>query len=354
MPFLEKFGWNSFFENQLRNCDKQLTIGRVCSQHRTGYIVLTQFGEIQAELCGRLSHHGTKIDFPTVGDWVGLEEVHSDGVSLIDFVFQRKTQLVRKQAGKQNAPQLIAANVDTVFLLSSFNEEFNIRRLERYLSVVYESGAKPVIVLTKADVCQDTSAIMESATTALPFVEIIPISSVKRENLDALTAHLTSGNTVACVGSSGVGKSTLLNTLMQDDLQATLPIRDTDAKGRHTTTHRELFQLPSGALFIDTPGMRELQIWEAQSGIEVAFEDVVLLSNGCKFRDCAHANEPGCAILSALESGELDAKRYKSFLKLKREDEFMERKNNKTQQIEEKEKWKKLSKMQRQTRKSVF
>lgn len=243
-----------------------------------------------------------------------------DNNALITGLFPRKSCFIRKAAGERKQEQVVASNIDTAFICMSLNNNFNIRRLERYLSAAYESGATPVVVLTKSDLCSDVESKILEAQNAAPGVDVLAISSLD-EDYEAVVNYILPGKTVAFIGSSGVGKSTLINKLTGTDSIATREIGNDD-KGRHTTTHRELITLPNGAFVIDTPGMRELGMWDSGDGIETAFADIEALSRACKYADCTHTSEPGCAVLRALADGTLDAARLASYRKLKTENDY--------------------------------
>ena len=262
----------------------------------------------------------TVSDYPAVGDYVIAEWPEGDGNAVITGLFPRRSCFIRKAAGTGNREQVVAANIDTVFICMSLNKNFNIRRLERYLSIAYDSGATPVAVLTKADLCSAVGERIAEAQNAAPGVDVLAVSLLD-EDTGAVMRHVLPGRTVAFIGSSGVGKSTLINRLTGTDSIAT---RETgnDDKGRHTTTHRELITLPNGAFVIDTPGMRELGMWDSGGGIDTAFADIEALSRACRYSDCTHNSEPGCAVRKALEDGTLDRARWNSYLKLKTENKY--------------------------------
>jgi len=282
---------------------------------------------VSAEMSGRLRHEAlSALDLPAVGDWVALRVEPGAERGTIHAVLPRRTVFVRKAASNQHrgaVEQVVAANVDIVFVVSSLVDDLSARRLERYLVLAWESGARPVIVLTKADLCNDLAAALAEVETVALGVPVHVVSNLTGEGLDELRPYFADNGTVAALGSSGVGKSSLINRLAGSDLQEVKEVRS-DGRGRHTTTRRELIRVPGGGLFLDTPGMRELQLWEAEGGIEDAFEDVGALAGRCRFSDCAHLTEPGCAVLAAIESGSLDPERLESYRKLQRELERLE------------------------------
>ncbi|MBO9540629.1 ribosome small subunit-dependent GTPase A [bacterium] len=295
--------------------------GRVASQARDAYSLLTENGEVEARLSGKLRFDAEAKEalHPAVGDWVRLSW-HNDGTSaLIHEVLPRTSKFSRNAAGKGVHEQIVATNVDVVFLVNALNLDFNLRRIERYLALAWESGATPVVLLTKADLCDDVEARCEAVRAIAPGVPVHALSASAGTGLEALDTYLRPGKTVALLGSSGAGKSTLFNRLLGSDRQQVQAVRDGDDRGRHTTTRRELVLLPSGALALDTPGMRELQLWEGGDGIQETFAEIAAFAARCRFRDCRHDAEPGCAVRTALEAGVLDAERLASFRKLERE-----------------------------------
>lgn len=291
-------------------------LGRVAAQYRDGYTVLTATGERSAVVAGRLRHESTRpADFPAVGDFVALE-YDAEGAALLWRVLPRHSLLVRQAAGTAGQEQLIAANVDTVFICMALNSDYNLRRLERYLSLVWSSGATPVVVLTKADVCEDVEGKMAEVSFCACGAKVLCVSALAGDGVEALQAYLGAGKTAAFIGSSGVGKSTLINRLLEKGALTTAALRK-DGKGRHTTTRREMLLLPGGGIVIDTPGMRELAL---ESGdLSAAFADIEVLAGACRFADCRHDKEPGCAVRQAAAEGLLPEERLKSWRKLRQE-----------------------------------
>jgi len=345
------YGWSQALQRQFEPYSADgLVPARVTAQHRGLWRVATDAGEMDARLAGRFAHAAVEGGYPVVGDWVAAEA--ADGLALVHAVLPRRTVFQRREAGPAGALQVLAANVDTALLAASLNADLNLRRLERYLALAYESGAEPVIVLTKADLCENLEAAVEAVRAIAHGVSVLPLSAATGEGLTALEALLEPGATAVLLGSSGVGKSTLVNALAGSQLMATKAIREDDARGRHTTTHRELIALPSGALILDTPGMRELGLWDAGAGVDQAFADVTAevtaLAEGCRFRDCAHEAEPGCAVRAALEDGRLDEDRWRSFQKLKRELAFEARKQDPELREAERKRWIAVHKSARQ------
>ena len=298
-----------------------LTVSRILSQEKGIYRIVAEKGEKLAEISGKFRYHAhTASEFPAVGDFV-MVDWNEGSNAVIHHVLPRKSCFVRKAAGDAQSEQVVAANIDIVFLCMSLNRDFNLRRLERYLSTAWESGADPVVVLTKADLCEDLSQKQREVEAIAMGVDILATSVMESDGYRQIIPYITVGRTLAFVGSSGVGKSTLINRLLEEDRLATGGLRNDD-KGHHTTTHRELLFLPNGAMVIDTPGMRELGMWDAASGVEQTFGDIEELAARCRFRNCSHSSEPGCAVRAALESGHLDTGRWQSYQKLKNENSY--------------------------------
>lgn len=293
---------------------------RVIRQQREQYGIADEQGnEYAARVSGKYMNNAAAADdYPAVGDYVAAR-IEGD-TAIIHALFPRKSAFVRKVSGKTFAAQVVAANVDTVFLCMSLNENFNARRMERYVAAAWESGARPVIVLTKADICIDVDAKLNELYSAAPGVDIVAVCAMDGTGMDKLSPYIAKGETIAFVGSSGVGKSTLINRLTGSDTMQTGAISG-GGRGRHTTTHRELIPLANGATLIDTPGMRELGMMDAEAGIEAAFEDIEQAARGCRFADCTHTNEPGCAVRAAIDRGEISRERFESYKKLSAENE---------------------------------
>lgn len=310
---LTDLGWSPFFARQLAPEDLKAAVpGRVTGMQRTGVTVTLAAEEREAPLGGRW-FRGEAERRPAVGDWVLFDPASGQ----IDRILERKSLLKRVSAGATSRVQLIGANIDTLIVASACDEEFNLSRLERYLSLAHEGNVHPVLVLTKRDLTVDPSSYLDQAATLEQGLSVELVNALDRTTLDGVAAWCGPGQTVALAGSSGVGKSTLINTLCGSSIQATGSVRG-DAKGRHTTTSRSLHLLPQGGLLLDSPGTRELQV--AGAGVAALFEDVQALAEGCRFADCAHAGEPGCAVRRAIECGELDERRLHNYRKLKREE----------------------------------
>jgi ribosome biogenesis GTPase len=304
-------------------------VARVFAEHKHIYKLFTEVGEVLAEVSGKLRHEAIdQGEFPSVGDWVVISLRVEEKRATIHRVLSRKSKFSRRAVGVNNQEQIVASNIDTIFLVNALNKDFNARRIERYLIMAWESGANPVILLSKADLCVNLEEKLRETERAAIGVPIHIISAVDERGLDELSQYLKPGRTVALLGSSGVGKSTLLNYLAGEELQETKEIREYDDKGRHTSTSREMFILDSGAIMLDTPGMRELQLWGGTDGISEAFEDIEELASKCRFSDCMHKKEPGCAIKQAIQDGIIDEKRYKSYVTLQKESKMFERKQS--------------------------
>ncbi|MCD1295867.1 ribosome small subunit-dependent GTPase A [Methanocella sp. CWC-04] len=347
-PILKKYGWNSFFEESFKDYPDGYEAGRVSIEYKNGFKVLTKDGEVRGKVSGKLRQTGIR---PSVGDWVVILRDDSRTAS-IHSILPRKSKFSRKDPGRVAGEQVIVTNVDHVFIVTSLNRDFNLRRLERYVAIAKESGAVPVVILSKSDICDDPEERRKEVEEIAPGISVHVISAIKNTGISELMDYFSAGNTVALLGSSGVGKSTLINMIMGYERQKVSGIREDDDRGRHTTTERELILLDGGGIIIDNPGMRELQLWEAGEGLKETFSDIEELSRLCKFSDCKHDTEPGCAIKKAIKEGTLSEKRYQSYLKLQREFLAVEMKKNIGLKNMEKKKWKQISKYANQIRKN--
>lgn len=323
-----RWGWNDYFEAVWRDADRGDSMpARVIAQDRGVWRVAGDFEECPAEAAGKLRLAAQEgADWPAVGDWLAVDLRERGSAALIQEVLPRRSRLVRKMAGKRIAEQVIAANVDIALLVSALDGDFNPRRVERYLAQCWESGARPVIVLNKADVCETPQEKIEEMERVAMGVPVCSVSAKTGQRFDELEKLLARGQTIVLLGSSGVGKSTIVNRLLGRAIQEVREVRESHSRGRHTTTAREIFVLPSGALLMDTPGLRELQLWDADEGISQTFADIEALAARCHFGNCRHDSEPGCAVRAAVEAGELDLSRLENWRKLQRELEFLRRK----------------------------
>lgn len=317
---MQNYGLNSHFAFLAAGYPEFMP-ARIISQERGLYRVVCAEGERLAEVSGRFRYRAaSEIDFPATGDFV---MIGGEGERVtIHGVLPRSSVFIRKASGTSGAAQVVAANVDTVFICMSLNRDFNLRRLERYLAIGYESGAAVAVVLTKSDLCDDIVGQVSAVRAIAAEAPVIVTTSVDDDGYAKIAPFIGEGKTVALIGSSGVGKSTMVNRLIGGDRLATNGLRDDD-RGRHTTTRRELITLPGGGAVIDTPGMRELGMWDAAGGVETAFSDIAALAAGCRYRDCSHGSEAGCAVRAALEAGTLSAERWRSYCKLKTENAFI-------------------------------
>ncbi|CAG0928994.1 ribosome biogenesis GTPase / thiamine phosphate phosphatase [Rhodocyclaceae bacterium] len=323
MDGLKVLGWSDWFAAAaVEGAVGAGTLARVTAELRGEYRLRTAGGEFPAQLAPRLRKGAAdRLDRPMVGDWVVVEPVSGGAEVTIHDIMPRKTLLARRGAGGGGEVQPIAANVDLVFIVMGLDGNYNPRRLERYLVAARESGAEPVVILSKADLCPDTAERVAEAEVLAHGARVVPVSSLAGEGVAVVREVLAPGVTACFVGSSGVGKSTLVNRLAGEEVMATGAVRERDAKGRHTTTHRQMILLPCGAIVIDTPGMREFGLWQAGEGLAASFPEIAELARRCRFHDCSHAHEPGCAVRDALAVGEIDQGRYASYLKLRKEDD---------------------------------
>jgi ribosome biogenesis GTPase / thiamine phosphate phosphatase len=337
---LHLLGWNAHWRDLFEPYVSQsLLPGRVVVEHRDAYRIETEPGERFGVLAGRLRHQaGRRSDLPAVGDFVAvrLPGNAGDGPAIVEAVLPRRTALIRRAAGQRPDDQVIAANIDTIFVMIGLDHDFNVRRVERYLAAVWESGATPVVLLNKADLCHDVGQKLGELRAVALGVDVHVVSALTADGIDALAACWREGVTVSFVGSSGVGKSTLLNRLLGRDVQATAGVRAHDSRGRHTTTRRELFVLPQGGLVIDTPGMREFALSDADEGVDTVFADIDRLAARCRFADCTHRGEPGCAVREAAERGEIGTDRLAAYEKLVKELRYEESRENQAAAAERK------------------
>jgi ribosome biogenesis GTPase len=343
---LDECGWSPSVSEQFeQHARGGLAPGRVIADLGALFRLAGEAGEIDAVPAGRLRRSGER---PAVGDWAAfLPPAAAGGPARIEALLPRRGRLARKSAGTSTAEQVVAANVDVVIVVMGLDDDFNLRRLERFLVMSWQGGARPVVLLNKSDLADDPEARRAETEAAAPGVPVLTASCRTGDGLDALAPHLPPGETAALLGSSGVGKSTLINRLLGEEVQATREVRARDRRGRHVTSHRELFRLPGGALLIDNPGVRELAPWRGEQGLAGAFDDVEALAAGCRFRDCTHGGEPGCAVAAAVDEGRLAGERLESYRTLQRELDYLARKQDVAARLEEKRKWRAIHRSMR-------
>lgn len=342
---LERFGWNEWFEEKLKAKGLSYSeIGRVVWENRGFYKIESILGVFNGKLRGKLINRG---EIPVTGDWVIFKREENTEFLIIEGILERKSKISRKSAGDITEEQILAANTDIVFVVTALDEDFNLRRIERYLALVWESGAKPVILLTKKDIAENVEEKVREVEKISFDTQVIAVSSFKNENIESVKKLILYGKTAVLIGSSGTGKSTLINSIIGEELLKTGEIREKDGRGKHTTTSREMIFLDNGGIVIDSPGLREIQLWDVKEGISSVFEDVEKYMGKCKFRNCTHTVEPGCAIIEAIENGEISEKRYQNYLKLKKEERYIAGKTDEKIREEEKNKWKEISKFQK-------
>ncbi|HEY9061542.1 MAG TPA: ribosome small subunit-dependent GTPase A [Pseudobacteroides sp.] len=343
------YGWDEYFYTEYNEkLEQGMFPARIIADYGQTLRAATDSGEILIQRPLNKNGDGMQI---AVGDWLLVQYDNNAKANLICTVLKRKTKFSRAAAGIEVREQIVASNVDIVFLIQSLNRDFNMKRLERYMIAAWDSGAIPVVVLTKADLCDDVESKKAIVYETTPGVEVHAISCVTGEGIEEIRKYFTKGKTIALLGSSGVGKSTFVNLLAGEELLKTQGIREDDSKGRHTTTHRELLLLPDGGVVMDTPGMRSLLPWEADEGMEIMFGDVEEIAGSCRFHDCSHGNEPGCAVREALESGRLEERRWKSWLKLQKEMAHLEAKKEGKLRFKEKQAGRHFAKFQKELRK---
>ena len=325
---VSRLGWDQDRAHHLEQQHPGLQPARVAIEHKGSYTLFTAKGEVRGDVSGRLRHETIlRSALPVVGDWVATRPVGDESKAVIEAVLPRRTSFSRDIAGLTTEEQVLAANVDVLLILAGLDGDLNLRRVERFLTLAWQSGAVPAIVLSKIDMCLDLDDVLTQVHAIAPGVEIFPVCGLDGRGMDPLQNFFEGGRTGALLGSSGVGKSTLINHLMQEEVMVTREVR-WDGKGKHTTSHRQLIPLAGGGCVIDTPGLRELRLWDADEGIEASFSDISSLAEGCRFTDCSHEHEPDCEVLAAVEDGRLDRGRLSSYRKLARELAALERRKD--------------------------
>ncbi len=338
---LEDYGWTEFFSKEL---PAELEAARVVLVHGKSYRLVGRQGEFDASVVGRLKHEATSAtELPAIGDWVGFRD------NSIEKLLPRRTRLSRKVPGGRTREQIVAANIDTVVIVMGLDGDFSARRLERYLTTVWSSGAVPLVLLNKADVAKSLDSQRAKVDTIAMGATVLVTSCLDGSGVDEVRDRLRPRETAVLVGSSGVGKSTLINRLLDENVQKTREVRASDQRGQHTTTHRELFVLPGGALLIDNPGIRELQLWADEAALEQTFDDITQLSEHCHYGDCAHAEEPGCAVTDAVDAGELSPERLESFRNLRKEVRYLQLRQDDSAQRVQEQKWRAIHREMRKS-----
>ncbi len=354
MGLLEDYGWDNFYKTEYKKLNTELKPARVILQHSTFYRLMKKEGEILGESSGKIEFFAElQENFPVVGDWVLVEIFKNDNKAIIHKILPRKTIFSRKKAGKKFTEQIISANTDIVFIVSALDNDFNIRRTERYLTVTNKTKMKPVLVFNKTDLKKSYVKIKSQVDRIANDIEKVYISVKQKKGFKDLYPLLTKGSTICFIGSSGVGKSSIINFLMGEDIIKTGEVREKDGKGMHVTSSRQMYLLPSGAIVIDTPGMRELGLWDDEDGLDNSFTDIKEIAKSCKFRNCSHTCEPDCAVQDALEKNILPESRYNSYIKLKKELEYIKRKQQKRLSGNPKKEWKDISKMRKKRKEEL-
>jgi ribosome biogenesis GTPase len=346
--YLTQLGWDSFFQKHFEKLKMPGSVpARVISESKGSYQLFSEYGELTARISGKMRYHAkAENQYPAVGDWVIVKPLVAEQKGTIHALLPRKSKFSRKVAGERTGEQVVSANVDTIFIVSGLDggRNFNLRRIERYLTLTRNSGATPVIVLNKIDICPDVDLCFRNVEAIATGISIHPVSAKERLGLDALRNYLIKGNTAAFLGSSGVGKSALINALLGVEKQDTGEVREDDRMGRHTTTKRELILLPGGGMVIDTPGMREIQMWADDDDLRGTFYDIEMLAQKCRFSDCSHNVESGCTVRAAIDHGDLDPARLESYRKLQNELTYVASREEHSTRLYEKAKWKKIAK----------
>ncbi len=356
MKSLNSLGWNSFFEKQFEQYKLSgFETGRIINEQKERYIVFTEYGEFQGEISGRLLYStGSNSDFPKVGDWVAVSIFKEESKVIIHEVLERRNKFSRQAAGQKIDEQVLASNIDAVFIVQSLDQNFNIKRMERYISMIYEMKAEPVILLNKSDLIGNPQEKLEEVRKIFPGIISFSLSSFYNVGIEQVMEFIQPSSTYMLIGSSGVGKSTIINRLAGEDILRTNEVREKDSKGKHTTTSRQMIVLKNGGLLIDTPGMRGFKLWNAESGLEETFNEIENFAEDCHFSDCTHTSEIKCAVIDALKSGKISEERYESYLKLQKELRYLETKQNKFSYLESKKRMKIINKAAKNFFKNKF
>jgi len=352
---LIQLGWHPFFEACFdEHKQNGLVPGRIARENRNNYLILTADGDLLGEVSGKFRHNASRFgDFPAVGDWVALSPRFDEGRGTIQAVLPRRTKFSRKavlsggmpETGGQLEEQVMAANIDTAFLVTGLDNEFNPRRLERYVTIAWDSGAAPVVILNKIDLIDDPDEYVRTVEEIAVGVPVLTVSALNKTGLNSFADHFKPGQTAVFLGSSGTGKSTIINGLLGDERQLTREVREYDSRGRHTTTSRELIVIPDSGIVIDTPGLREIAAFDDSDGLSKTFDDIECLAQECRFNDCTHNTEPGCAVRKAIEEGRLSPGRLENYRKMQKEAAYLALRRDQRARIKETEKWKKITKM---------
>ncbi|MEJ2613927.1 MAG: ribosome small subunit-dependent GTPase A [Ignavibacteriaceae bacterium] len=356
MKLLNSVGWNSFFEKQFEKYKLSgFKAGRIINEQKERYIVFTEYGNYQGEISGKLLYStDNNSDFPKVGDWVAVSIFKEESKVVIHEILKRKNKFSRQAAGQKTEEQVIAANIDAVFIMQSQDQNYNVKRMERYISMIYEMKAEPVILLNKSDLAVDPQEKLVEIRKIFPGIISFSLSSIYNIGIEQVKEIIQPGKTYMLIGSSGVGKSTIINHLAGEDILKTNDVREKDSKGKHTTTSRQMIILENGGLLIDTPGMRGFKLWNTESGLEETFNEIDNFAGECRFADCTHTSEIKCAVIDAVKSGKISKERYESYLKLQKELRYLETKQNKFSYLESKKRMKTMKKAAKNYFKNKF